>query len=79
VTVFGTILVGGQPVAGVPMQTYWYFPNGLVQACNAPTASNGQAACSVVNNNPSQGFVVQIKVIFTYGGQQYVTYSSYIM
>ncbi len=79
VIVNGTFLVGGQPVTGILMRTNWYFPNGLVNSCYASTASNGTAACSVDNDNPVSGFVVQIQVTFDYQGQTYTSYSSYVM
>jgi hypothetical protein len=78
VTITGSIQVGGRPASGVLMRTNWYFPTG-VQSCDASTGADGTAACSLPNTNPSAGYVVQIQVVFEYEGQQFTTYSSYIM
>lgn len=78
-TITGALSVNGQPVSNVLMRSNWYLPNGNVASCDAPTDATGTASCSLTNDNPSPGFTVQIQVTFEYNGQQYTSYSSYLM
>lgn len=78
-TIDGTLSTDGQPVSGALMRSNWYLPNGVVDSCDASTDATGTASCSLTNDNPVPGFVVQIEVSFEYNGQQYTTYSSYTM
>lgn len=77
VSIYGSILVNGQPVSGIPMHTRWYMPNSI-QTCDGITDGTGSATCSVVNDHPLPNNRVPIQVSFVYAGQTYATSAVYV-
>jgi hypothetical protein len=78
VTVTGTIKVRGMPVDAVTMETKWYLPTGMA-TCFAQTDRNGTAICSMSNDHPLTGWIVQVQLLFFYNGGTYITYVAYTM
>ncbi len=70
VTVFGRLLINGQSVTGLTMETSWdhKYLNG---SCNATTDGRGVARCSRNISNSTNGYAVVVTVKFKYNGKTY--------
>lgn len=63
VTVSGTLLHNGQPVAGVAMQTTWHYKT-TTSVCSGTTGANGTASCSRDISRATKGYFVAVDVSF---------------
>jgi hypothetical protein len=69
-TAYGRILVNGQGVAGVAMDTAWNYKT-TTSYCSGVTDASGTASCSRDISRATVGYPVNINVVFSYNGQQY--------
>jgi hypothetical protein len=75
-TVYGQVLVNGQPQSGVPFHAIWFLPEGQ-RTCDGITTSSGTGGCAVTIIQSTPGFGVVIQLTFQFNGQQYLTYASF--
>jgi hypothetical protein len=76
VTVFARLIVNGQVVSGVPMQTVWNYKTTKAE-CNSGTDASGIARCTRNIGGASEGFEVIIDISFSYNGQTYTGKTSF--
>lgn len=76
VTVFGRLVVSGQAVSGVVMNTSWHYKT-VTSSCSGTTDSNGVASCARDISRATKGYTVEIDVSFGYNGQTYTTSTSF--
>ena len=72
VTVYGRLVVGGQPVSGATMDTTWHYKS-KPSYCGgeAATGADGIASCTRDVSSATSGYQVVIDMVFSYGGQTY--------
>lgn len=75
-TVYGTLTANGQGVAGVTMNTTWYYKSTTV-GCSGMTDASGSASCSRDISTATKGYTVLVEVSFAYNGQTYTTSTSF--
>ncbi len=71
VTVYGRLIVGGQAISGVKMNTSWEYFSRVDTCTSDPSDSNGVARCTLNIGNDSAGYQVTVTVTFTYNGVTY--------
>ena len=72
VTVYGRLLVNGQPVADAAMHTVWHYAT-TSPTCDGVTGTNGIASCSRSIGNATIGRNVTISVDVSHNGHVYST------
>lgn len=78
VTVFGQLLVKGQPVNGAQFFTVWNYRTTKVGCDKIPvTGNDGLAACSRVVSDAGSNFEVKVDISFIYNGQTYTGKTSF--
>lgn len=70
VTVYGRLIVNGQPAGGAQMNTSWHYKT-TTSSCSSTAGSDGIASCTRDTGRPTKGYTVTISVYFTYNGQNY--------
>jgi hypothetical protein len=73
VTVYGRLLVNGQPVKGEGMVARWHFKGQYVVDCVADTGPDGIAYCSENTYGLPSGFTVRIEVFIKVNEPPYRT------
>jgi hypothetical protein len=71
VTVYGRLLVNGQPASGEGMVARWHFKGGRIVDCVADTGVDGVAYCTANTYGQPAGFTVRIEVFIGYNQVPY--------
>jgi len=77
VTVYGRLVVGGQVIKNVAMDTTWEYKT-TTSYCSGNSGSSGVASCTRSIGNASSGYRVYITIHFSYGGQSYSDVTSFV-
>jgi hypothetical protein len=70
VTVYGRLVLNGQPIANAQMDTTWHYKS-KPSYCSGTSGSDGIASCTRDTGGATKGFTVNVDVVFSYNGKTY--------